>query len=133
MKDLFYYIGNETLYIRAEKLFERKFTGSSKPEVFRLCSNMRGFSLLGVTKRYSATYSLDIAETNKGGVVSSKRLTLSNNDTAYVNVLFGQAQQAVHTTKAAHAFHINPISKLKPRNSKSHLEGISKLRLGFLY
>ena len=63
---------------------------------------MRGFFILGVTFWYSAAFNpqQDLR------VVSSKRLTLSNNDTAYVNVLFGQAQQAVFTTKVVHAYFI---------------------------
>ena len=46
MKTLLHYIQNEPFYIRAEKLLERKFTGSNVPEGFRLCSIIKGFSYL---------------------------------------------------------------------------------------
>ena len=43
-------IGNEPFYIRAEKIFGRKSTGCYKPGIFQLCSNMRGFFILGVAR-----------------------------------------------------------------------------------
>ncbi len=133
MEKLSYYI-IEPFYIRAEKISGCKSAGYSNPVIFQLCSIIRGFFILGskcedpngqksiksgvsparllpyilgVTKRYSATF--DDCDSK---AVTYRSSTLNRQQRGILGtVAFGQSQQAVFTTEVVHAYFILRVSE----------------------